>query len=54
MEFILSSFYAFLYTQTTNKRNKMTVIAEPLDEGLAEKLETGKINLDWDKKKVRQ
>ena len=28
------------------------MIAEPLDEGLAEKLEEGKVNLNWDKKKI--
>lgn len=39
-------------TQTTNKRNKLTFIAEPMDDGLAEDLEAGKVKLDWDKKKV--
>lgn len=42
----------FLLYQTANKRNKLTFIAEPLDEGLAERLEAGKVNLDWDKRKV--
>jgi U5 small nuclear ribonucleoprotein component len=42
----------FLSTQTANKRNKLTMIAEPLDEGLAEQLEAGKINSDWDTKKL--
>uniref|UniRef100_A0A7S4JKP7 Tr-type G domain-containing protein n=1 Tax=Odontella aurita TaxID=265563 RepID=A0A7S4JKP7_9STRA len=41
------------FAETANKRNRLTVIAEPLDEGLAEKLECGKVKLDkWDKKKV--
>ena len=40
--------------QTANKRNKLTFIAEPLDDGLAEKLENGKVNLDWDNRKVRR
>lgn len=39
------------FAETANKRNKLTFIAEPLDEGLAEKLEAGKVRLDWDKKK---
>jgi hypothetical protein len=38
--------------QTANKRNKLTFIAEPLDDGLAEKLEAGKVNLSWDNRKV--
>ena len=40
------------FAETANKRNKLTLIAEPLDEGLAEKLEAGRVNLDWDKKKM--
>jgi len=38
--------------QTANKRNKLTFIAEPLDEGLAERLEAGKVKQDWDKRKL--
>jgi U5 small nuclear ribonucleoprotein component len=44
---------SILGVQTANKRNKLTVIAEPLDDGLAEQLEAGKVNLKWDTKKVR-
>lgn len=40
------------FLQTTNKRNKLTFIAEPLDEGMAERLEAGKVKLDWDKRKL--
>mmetsp|Transcript_25358 Transcript_25358/g.50523 ORF Transcript_25358/g.50523 Transcript_25358/m.50523 type:complete len:1045 (-) Transcript_25358:82-3216(-) len=40
------------FSETPNKRNKLTFIAEPLDDGLAEKIESGKINLGWDKKKT--
>jgi U5 small nuclear ribonucleoprotein component len=39
------------FAETTNKRNKLTFIAEPLDDGLAELLEAGKVNVNWDKKK---
>lgn len=39
--------------QTANKRNKLTFISEPLDDGLAEQLEVGKVNPSWDNKKVR-
>ena len=40
------------FAETANKRNKLTFIAEPLDEGLAERLEAGRVSLDWDKKKL--
>lgn len=40
------------FAETANKRNKLTFIAEPMDEGLAEQLESGTVKLDWDKKKM--
>ena len=41
------------FAETPNKRNKLTFIAEPLSEGLAEKLEAGKVDiLHWDNKKL--
>mmetsp|Transcript_18913 Transcript_18913/g.28330 ORF Transcript_18913/g.28330 Transcript_18913/m.28330 type:complete len:1088 (+) Transcript_18913:192-3455(+) len=41
------------FAETANKRNKLTMIAEPLDEGLAEQLEAGKVKInEWDNKKV--
>jgi len=41
------------FAETANKRNKLSMIAEPLDEGLAEKLEAGLIKIDkWDNKKT--
>lgn len=43
-----------LHSQTANKRNNLTFIAEPLDDGLAEKLESGKVNLNWDNRKVKR
>ncbi|KAK1744970.1 116 kDa U5 small nuclear ribonucleoprotein component [Skeletonema marinoi] len=39
-------------SETANKRNTLTFTAEPLDDGLAEKLEAGKVNLNWDNKKL--
>lgn len=30
-------------------RNKLTMIAEPLEKGLAEDIETGKVQISWDK-----
>lgn len=40
------------YAETPNKKNKLTMIAEPLDKGLASDIETGKIKLDAPKKTV--
>lgn len=33
------------YALTPNKRNKLTMVAEPLDEGIAEDIESGKVNI---------
>ena len=30
-------------------RNKLTMIAEPLEKGLAEDIEAGKVQINWDK-----
>eukprot|EP00536_Pseudo-nitzschia_multiseries_P003556 jgi/Psemu1/323067/estExt_fgenesh1_pg.C_560008 len=41
------------FAETTNRKNKLTFIAEPMDDGLAERLESGTVNLKhWDKRKV--
>ncbi|OQE07102.1 hypothetical protein PENVUL_c015G10087 [Penicillium vulpinum] len=56
------------YSITPNKKNKITMIAEPLDDGIAEDIESGKVNIkdpirkvaryfednyDWDKLAAR-
>ena len=33
------------FAETPNKKNKLTVIAEPLEKGLAEDIEAGKIDV---------
>lgn len=41
------------HAHTANKRNRLTYIAEPLDDGLAEQLELGKVHIHtWDNKKL--
>ena len=40
------------YAVTPNGRNKLTIVAEPLDRGLAEDIESGEISLTWPRKKV--
>ncbi|KAK6915007.1 Elongation factor EFG, domain V-like [Dillenia turbinata] len=38
------------FAETPNKKNKITIIAEPLDRGLAEDIENGHVSLDWHRK----
>lgn len=33
------------YANTPNKKNKITMVAEPLDDGIAEDIETGRVNI---------
>lgn len=40
------------FAETPNKKNKFTMIAEPLEKGFAEDIETGKISLSNDKKRM--
>merc|ERR1712240_479580 len=40
------------FAETPNRKNKLTMIAEPLDKGLGEEIETGALRLDWPKKQV--
>jgi U5 small nuclear ribonucleoprotein component len=41
------------FAETTNRKNKLTFIAEPMDDGLAERLESGTVNIkEWDQRKV--
>lgn len=40
------------FAETPNKRNKITMICEPLEKGLAEDIEAGHVSLDWPKKRV--
>eukprot|EP00794_Sanderia_malayensis_P011954 gene11954-13191_t len=40
------------FAETPNKKNKLTMIAEPLEKGLAEDIEAGKVQITWNKKKL--
>ncbi|KAI8093304.1 P-loop containing nucleoside triphosphate hydrolase protein [Halteromyces radiatus] len=40
------------FAETPNKKNKLTFISEPLEKGLAEDIEMGKINLRWPAKQL--
>lgn len=40
------------FSETPNKRNKITLMAEPLETGLATDIETGMVRLSWDRKTI--
>lgn len=40
------------FAETPNKKNKLTMLAEPLDLGLASDIENNLVSIDWDKKKI--
>ena len=37
------------FAETPNKKNKITMIAEPLEKGVAESIENGTIQIGWNK-----
>ncbi|KAG9457723.1 hypothetical protein H6P81_002231 [Aristolochia fimbriata] len=40
------------FAETPNKRNKITMLAEPLERGLAEDIENGVVSIDWPRRKI--
>lgn len=40
------------FSETTNKRNKLAMIAEPMDKGLSVDIEERNVSLHWDKKSI--
>ncbi|CAM6091167.1 unnamed protein product [Calypogeia fissa] len=40
------------FAETPNKKNKLTMIAEPLEKGLAEDIESEIVSIDWQRKKL--
>ncbi|CAB4272248.1 unnamed protein product [Prunus armeniaca] len=40
------------FAETPNKKNKITMIAEPLERGLAEDIENGVVSIDWSRKDI--
>ncbi|CAG8584974.1 13489_t:CDS:10, partial [Acaulospora colombiana] len=40
------------FAETPNKKNKLTMIAEPLEKGIAEDIEVGKVNIKWPVKEI--
>lgn len=40
------------FSETPNKKNRITMLAEPLETGLSADIETENIRLDWDRKRI--
>ena len=40
------------FAETPNKKNKITMIAEPLEKGLAEDIEGQLVQIGWDRKRL--
>ena len=40
------------FAETPNKKNKITMIAEPLEKGLAEDIENEVVSINWNKKRL--
>jgi len=40
------------FAETPNRRNKITMISEPLEKGLAEDIEGGVVKMGWNKKRI--
>jgi len=42
------------FAETPNRRNKITMIAEPLEKGLAEDIENGTVQIGWNNRKLSE
>ena len=40
------------FSETPNRRNKLTLVAEPLEAGLADDIEAHRVDIGWDRKKL--
>jgi len=40
------------FSETPNKKNKLTMIAEPLEKGIAEDIENDVVSMNWNKKRI--
>mmetsp|Transcript_33055 Transcript_33055/g.71948 ORF Transcript_33055/g.71948 Transcript_33055/m.71948 type:complete len:985 (-) Transcript_33055:71-3025(-) len=40
------------FAETPNKKNKLYMVAEPLEKGLGEDIEKGKVKIDWDQRRL--
>ncbi|KAJ8562764.1 hypothetical protein K7X08_031216 [Anisodus acutangulus] len=51
-EIVVESSSMKCFAETPNKQNKITMIVEPLERGLAEDIENGVVSIDWPRKKL--
>ncbi len=51
-ETVVESSSVNCFSETPNKRNKFTMLAEPLENGLARDIETHAVSIDWDNKSI--
>jgi len=42
------------FAETPNKKNKLTMIAEPLESGIADDIEAENVRIDWDQKQIAE
>jgi U5 small nuclear ribonucleoprotein component len=42
------------FAETPNKKNKLTMISEPLERGVAEDITSGAVDCDWDTKRLAE
>merc|ERR1719159_1456154 len=40
------------FSETPNKKNKLYMVAEPLEKGVGEDIEKGKVKIDWDPRRI--
>lgn len=40
------------FAETPNKKNKLHMVAEPLEKGLGEDIEKGRVNMEWDTRRL--
>mmetsp|Transcript_16205 Transcript_16205/g.25510 ORF Transcript_16205/g.25510 Transcript_16205/m.25510 type:complete len:515 (-) Transcript_16205:384-1928(-) len=40
------------FAETPNRRNRLTVVCEPLEDGLAEDIERGEVQIGWDRRRL--
>lgn len=40
------------FAETPNKKNRLTMIAEPLEKGMSDDIESGRVDINWSTKEV--
>eukprot|EP00055_Hartaetosiga_balthica_P000660 m.137158 g.137158 ORF g.137158 m.137158 type:complete len:969 (-) comp11333_c0_seq1:945-3851(-) len=53
-ETVVDTSSVMCYAESPNKKSKLTMIAEPLDQGLAEDIETQKVVAEWPRRRISE